>query len=227
MSRATAAPTVAPQIAIAGLPQQTLEMWTPIETGAAMFANNLTTQALALAADAKLKDSERRSAFRKMVAELFDVKTISRALIGRERTKLDDSQLASYQAIVADYLVPIYATRIGEVCNTEASIVAVKGRPSGVFVRTAFATRAGGRPMLVDWLVSPQADGSYRALDVAINGVSLGQSKMDEFSSVIDKRGADKFLELLHAQTADVLPTPLSTAVEPIASITTTDAVQH
>ena len=192
-----------------------MDAWSPAESHAVEFAVDLTGRALAVLDDPELQASDRRSAFRKLVVDLFDVKRISHILLGHNRDRLSPHQLENYQSIVADYLVPIYATRLGEVCNTQPTVVAVQERNVGVFVRTAFTTEMGAAPTYVDWLVDEQPDGSLRAVDISVSGVSLTQAKMDEFNSVIANRGPDAFLELLHKQAGDGLPTPMSAPVLP------------
>jgi ABC-type transporter MlaC component len=141
-------------------------------------------------------------------------------LLGDNKGRLDDHQLANYSQVVQDYLVPIYAAKLGDVCNTQPAVISVHKQNGAVFVRTEFTTRVGAPSTYVDWLVSEQQDGSWRALDIAIDGVSVAQAKQDEFNSVIANRGPDAFIELLYRQAGDALPEPMAVSVAPPDSLT-------
>jgi len=192
-----------------------IDTWSPIETQAANFASDLTTRALALLDNTALATGERLKAFRKLVSDVFDVRAIGGLLLGHNKDKLDERQLADYQSIVANYIVPIYAARIGQICDTQPSVVSVSQGNGGMIVRTAFMTRIDVPPTYVDWLVAQQPDNSWRVLDISVNGVSIAHSKIDEFSAVIAQRGPDAFLELLHDQAGDGLPQPMSAPLMP------------
>ncbi len=137
------------------------------------------------------------------------------ALLGDNRGRLSERQLAAYQGIVGGYITPLYASRIYRVCDASPEIVSVDEQSSGVWVRTSYTAAPNDPPALVDWLLDPHADGSWRVLDIAVNGVSLAQSKRDEFSAVLRLQGPDAFLERLHDSAAGRGPKPLPIAAEP------------
>jgi phospholipid transport system substrate-binding protein len=192
-----------------------IDPWSPRESEAVAFTNGLTLRARAVFADINLDAAARRQAFRTLVSDLFDVDALGRALLGGNRDRLNDRQYASYQRVITDYLVPLYANRIYRVCSSSADLVSVEEKERGVTVRTAYRSEPTDTPVVVDWLLDPHPDGSWRVLDMAVNGISLAQSKMEEFNSVLKQEGTDAFLERLHAQAGESLPQPLASPVEP------------
>jgi phospholipid transport system substrate-binding protein len=194
-----------------------IDPWSPRESEAVGFANELTIRARAIFADPNLDALARRRAFRALVSELFDVDALGQALLGENIQRLSEPQLASYRAIVPDYLVRLYASRIYDVCRSNAVVISVEEQPRGVLVRTAYGTLPGETQTVVDWLLDPRPDGSWRVLDMAVNGVSLALSKMEEFDSVLSSQGPDAFLELLHIEAGQGLPRPLASPVAPEA----------
>lgn len=196
---------------------QPVDPWSPRETEAVAFANELTLRARAIFADPGLDQAERRSAFRALVSEVFDVDALGKALLGNNKGRFTERQMKSYESVVPDYLVKLYASRIYNVCSTNPAVVSVEEQARGVFVRTAYGRDPGVRPVLVDWLLNPRPDGSWRVLDMAVNGVSLAQAKMEEFDAVLAMQSPDAFLELLHAQAGQALPNPLASPIAPEA----------
>jgi phospholipid transport system substrate-binding protein len=196
-----------------------IDPWSPRESEAVGFANELMIRARAVFADPSLDALTRRRAFRAMVSELFDVDALGQALLGDNLQRFTERQRVSYRAIVPDYLVRLYASRIYDVCRSNAIVISVEEQPRGVMVRTAYGALPGESLTVVDWLLDPHPDGSWRVLDMAVNGVSLALSKMEEFDSVLSSQGPDALLELLHAQAGQGLPRPLASPVAPEAAV--------
>lgn len=196
---------------------QPVDPWSPREAEAAAFASALTVRARAIFADLGLDALARRRAFRALVVELFDVDSLAKALLGRNKERFTERQIRSYEGVVPDYLVKLYASRIYDVCKTNPTVVSVEEQPGGVLVRTTYGRDAGVQPTIVDWLLSARADGSWRVLDMAVNGVSIAQAKMEEFDAALSLNSPDGFLELLHAQAGQGLPSPLASPVAPEA----------
>lgn len=216
--RLVSAVTVATPASIAadeGVLSLPVDPWSPRESEAVAFANGLTVRARAVFADPNLDADGRRHAFRTLVADVFDVEALGRVLLGDNRGRLSQRQYASYQTAVTDYLVPLYASRIYNVCNSTPEVISVEEQSRGVTVRTAYSIGPNEPQTMVDWLIDPRQDGSWRVLDMAVNGVSLAQSKMEEFDAVLRNDGPDAFLERLHEGAGNKLPEPLSSAVDP------------
>lgn len=196
---------------------QPADPWSPRASEAAAFANGLAVRARAIFADPGLDAPARRSAFRALVSELFDVDALGKALLGANGARFTERQMKSYESVVPDYLVKLYASRIYNVCSSNPAVVSVEEQPRGVLVRTAYGQDPGVQPVMVDWLLSARADGSWRVLDMAVGGVSMAQAKMEEFDAALSLNSPDGFLELLHAQAGQGLPSPLASPIAPEA----------
>ena len=193
-----------------------LDTFAPSEVEAVSFANGLTLRARAVMADPSLDLFGRRREFRSLVSESFDVDELGRVILGDNREKLTARQFAAYRGIITDYLVPIYANKIYRACSGTPEVVSVKPNAKGFSIRTAYNIESGEAPTLVDWQLNKRSDGAWRVLDVAVSGVSLAQSKMEEFDSVLRTQGPDAFLELLHTQAGEPIPQPLASPVAPV-----------
>ena len=71
---------------------------------------------------------------------------------------------------------------------------------SDVYVRTELLRPAGGSPIAADWRVKHTKDGSPKIIDLKIEGISIAETKRDEFASLISSRGFDAFLDEIRSQ---------------------------
>jgi phospholipid transport system substrate-binding protein len=204
-----ATPTEPPVLAVA------VDPWSKRAQSAAAFASGIAVRARAVFADQGLDEQGRRKALRMLVADVFDTKALGKALLGANSGRLSAKQLAAYQDVVADYIVPLYASKIYHVCDASPEIVSVDEGAAAVSVRTAYTAAPNDPPVMVDWRLDPRTDGSWRVLDISVNGISLAQGKMDEFDAVLRMQGPDAFLESLHNRAGEHLPRPMALAVEP------------
>lgn len=180
-----------------------IDPWSPRAEEAAAFANGVTLRTRAIFADPNLATAGRRQALKTLVLDVFDLKALGGMLLGDNRGKLSEAQQAQYETMVAEYLADLYSGRMIRACAESPEVVSVEEQPGGIVVRTAYAKGPNEPQTMIDWLIAPQADGSWRVLDFAVNGVSLAKAKIEEFASVLKNEGADAFLQRLHGSSAD------------------------
>ena len=144
---------------------------------------------------------QREEAFRNILVEGFHIKTISRFVLGRYWKKATEAQRKAYNDLFVDFIVRVYASRFdsynGETFLLEGVIDSdIEGDS---VVRTRIIRPTGGSSVGVDFRVRV-IDGVYKVVDINVEGISMLHTHRVEFSSVINRKGIDGFLDELRSQ---------------------------
>lgn len=145
--------------------------------------------------------AEREFAFRKILVEGFHINTISRFVLGRYWRGATAAQRSAYNDVFVDFIVRVYASRFDSYNGEHFEILEIiaSGAEADTVVRTQILRPSGGAPIIVDFRVRV-IEGSYRVVDVTVEGISMLHTHRVEFASVINRRGMDGFLDELRAQ---------------------------
>lgn len=172
------------------------------DEGAGKFIEILGERAVDVLRDkANTTFATREAAFRELLVDGFHMPTISRFVIGRYWRAANEEQREDYNAVFVDFITRVYAARFdaynGEVFEV---LQVLKEEESGdSIVRTQILRPGGGSPIGVDYRVR-KIKGAYKVVDVNVEGISMLHTHRVEFASVINKKGMDGFLEMLHAR---------------------------
>ena len=145
--------------------------------------------------------AEREFAFRNILVDGFHMRTISRFVLGRYWKSATKAQRRAYNDVFVDFIVRVYASRFDSYNGETFEIIKVLDSDVGgdVIVRTLILRPSGGSPIGVDYRVRV-IDGSYRVVDIGVEGISMLHTHRIEFASVIKRKGMDGFLDELRAQ---------------------------
>ena len=168
---------------------------------AAAFIQDLGNRAIGVLEDkANSSFAEREAAFRDIMVAGFDIPLVARFVLGRHWKAASEQQRTAYSAVFVDFIVRVYASRFdsyggeqfvaGKVIQDESSDEIVRGR----IVRPA-----GADPIKVDFRVR-STNGSYKVIDVNVEGISMLHTHRIEFASVVNRKGLDGLLNDLQAR---------------------------
>jgi len=171
------------------------------DTDAAAFITRLGSRAIDIMKSAQSTTfAQREAEFRILLEKGFDLKMISRFIIGKHWREATDEQKEAYDVVFADFITRVYAARFnsygGETFNV---IQAVNNSSDDVWVRTKINRLDGGQPISVDYRVR-LIDGVYKVVDVIVEGISMINTHRIEFASVINKRGFDGLISELKSR---------------------------
>ncbi|MDA0231770.1 MAG: ABC transporter substrate-binding protein [Proteobacteria bacterium] len=172
------------------------------DTEASKFILSLGESALRVLRDKENTTfSEREFAFRQILVEGFHINTISRFVLGRHWRSATPAQRIDYTDVFVDFIVRVYASRFdsynGEQFEIKETIAS--DAEGDTVVRTQILRPLGAAPIGVDFRVRV-IEGSYRVVDVTVEGISMLHTHRVEFASVINRKGMDGFLDELRAQ---------------------------
>ncbi len=158
------------------------------EAGATAHVAKLSENAVALLTDRQIDANDKAAALHKLFVEGFDIRTLSRAVLGRHWRKADDAQRAAYVQAFEAYVVKTYVRRLSQLDDVSVKIKGARElNEKDSLVSTRFAG-PNGQPLNIDWRVRTR-DGEAKIIDVIVEGVSMAVTQRAEFSALIRSHG--------------------------------------
>lgn len=152
------------------------------------FVQKIGETAIADLTDPKISDSERVKRMRKLLVNVFDVRAVSRFVLGPFARRATEEEFKTFKHLYKIYVAHSYAAlfkkyngqkilmqRAQPLGNDEINVIGVIRQPSGPDIDMEMRVH--------------MVKGAYRALDLKIEGVSMPLSHQKQFASVITQRG--------------------------------------
>lgn len=160
-------------------------------TGAQRFIDTVARRGIGFLSDASMTLSQQRSAFRTLLRDSFDLDTVARFALGKYWRVATPAQRAEYQRLFERQIVDVYTERFSSYDGQQLkTTVSRKIDETDTLVSSMIVPKNGGEKIKVDWRVR-RTGGSYRVVDVVVEGVSMGQTQRSDFASVIQRGGGD------------------------------------
>ena len=123
------------------------------------------------------------------------------ALTRQARDYLAHQKQADFDRLFGDAIVATYTRHLGNYNGETLQVLGYRSLDDGSAVVGSTVIRPSGPPASVEWRVR-QTDGTWRILDVVVEGVSLALTHRAEYTAVIRASGGrlDGLLERLRAQ---------------------------
>lgn len=161
---------------------------------AGQFVKVLSDRAIKELAGKDSPVADRNQRFRVLLRESFDVDAIARNVLGRYWRVATEAERADYVRLFEDLIVQIYASRFADYSGESYKIAQTRAA-SGDTMIMGEIIRPTATNVRVDWRVSVES-GSFKIIDVIVEGVSMLVTQRDEFAAVI-QRGGGKISGLL------------------------------
>ncbi len=168
--------------------------------GAAQFMRWLAGQAIAVLQANSGSLEQRESAFRRLLAQGFDVGFIGRFALGRHWRGASAQQQRDYLQLFSEYLLATYSRRLGGYAGERFDVSGAKAKGKRDILVATRIQRPGGQAIHADWRVRV-IDDHYKIIDVAVEGVSMAITQRAEFAAVVKSHGLDGLLQALRART--------------------------
>ncbi|MGI9421300.1 MAG: MlaC/ttg2D family ABC transporter substrate-binding protein [Geminicoccaceae bacterium] len=150
------------------------------------------------------KDEAQLEKLTGLLQEAINLDTTGKLILAKNWRKASDEQREAYLDLFRPYALDTLAAKI-RASSAEIPLETfevVKGEPIGkkdVLVSTDLLW-PGYPPYRLDWRLRSYDDGSLRAIDVMVEGVSMVVTQRAEFASVIERRGFDGLLDQMRNQ---------------------------
>ncbi len=165
-----------------------------IERTSARVLEILRTPGLAL--------DEKRRRIEQIAYDTFDFDTMSKLVLARGWRDLTPDQQHEFVGQFRTQLALTYGRRIDHYGNEELKVTGERTEPRGDV--TVQSRIAGGQydNTAIDYRLR-QADGTWKIIDVIVEGVSLVGSYRSQFQEILDRGGPQKVLALLREKNAE------------------------
>ncbi|MHA1153376.1 MAG: MlaC/ttg2D family ABC transporter substrate-binding protein [Alphaproteobacteria bacterium] len=154
----------------------------------AAFVHEFSVQAIGVLADHSLSGAHRQQAFRDLLTAGFDVKAISRFVLGRYWRKATEAQRAEFMGLFEDLIVATYSTRFSDYSGQTLKVEAIRVENEKMAAVASRILRQGGEPIRIDWRLLRRGE-SWRIVDVVVEGMSMVLSQRSEYAAVIKGDG--------------------------------------
>lgn len=150
------------------------------------------------------KDEQQLEKLIVLLQQAIDLEVTGRLILAKNWRRASEEQREVYLDLFQPYALDSLASKI-RASSAETPLETfdiIKGEVVGkkdVMVSTNLYW-PGYPPYQLDWRLRGQEDGSYQAIDVMVQGISMVVSQRAEFSSVIERRGLDGLLEQMRDQ---------------------------
>ncbi len=158
-------------------------------------------EVLVIMRNPSLSQQERLTSIEQIVYGKFDLTTMSRLVLARNWQRFSKEQQVEYVSLFKQYLSNNYGGRLSRYDEFEVNIKGDRSESNGhVTVRTAIV---GGQfeGAELDYRLR-NADGSWKVIDVKIEGISMVSNLRDQFKEVVSSGGPELLLEKLREKNA-------------------------
>jgi len=152
------------------------------------FIDGLGAEVLNIIKAPNVSEQDRKQKFRQLFNEHFDVPTIGRFVIGRYWNRASTDEQNQYLDVFRNYVAAIYAAQFANYQGERFQTTGARPVGEGESLVKSEIERDSGPPIAVEFRVKGTS-GSWKIVDVTVEGVSLVVTKRDEFSSVLAQEG--------------------------------------
>ncbi len=169
----------------------------------AVFVRDFSVQSIGVLADHSLSGKHREQAFRELLTAGFDVKAISRFVLGRYWRKATEPERAEFMGLFEDLIVATYSKKFLDYSGQTLKVEAIREENEKTAAVASHIRRQGGELIRIDWRLLRRGE-SWRIVDVVVEGMSMVLSQRSEYVSVIKADGGkiEGLLVKLRAKTA-------------------------
>jgi len=170
---------------------------TQVTLGAQSFIEGIASSGISFLSDESLSDEQRASAFRKLLHESFDMKTIGRFALGRYWRTSTEKERREYLKLFEEMVVDVYSRRFSDYDGHRLEVT--KARPTGKSdaIVVSYIVPESGPKVTVEWRVRYKR-GKYKVVDIIVEKVSMSLTQRSDFASVIQRGGGQVEVLLAH-----------------------------
>jgi len=166
-----------------------------------------TSAVLVVLADKALPTNERRQRVEEIFYSRVDFDTLSRLVLGHDWSQLSEEQRSEFQRQFKQNLSTTYGRNVESYANERVTIIDDRQEPRGDWTVRTKIVRHGADDISVDYRLR-QTNGTWKIIDVVIEGVSLVSNYRSQFQEIMANGGTDRLLKLLKEKNARGEPLP-------------------
>ena len=164
------------------------------------FIADLSKEAIETLTNTEKSREERDQEIRAMMREHLDLGFIGRFVLGRTWRTANDEQKDAYDKLFAIHILQTYSRLLGGYDGQRLTVGKARSAGRGDALVEATIEGSNQEPVVTAWRVRNTDDG-LRVIDVMVEGVSMAQTKREEFAQIVRKDGIDGLIGILETRT--------------------------
>jgi len=153
--------------------------------------------------DQSLSPAQRQAALERLLGEGIDARRIGRFVLGKYGRRANDAELAEFDRLFAAGIVATYSRHLGRYAGETLEVRGAQPRGDTGAVVSSRVVRPDGPAVAVEWHLRDD-QGTWRIVDVVIEGLSMALSQRAEYTAVI--RASEGRLDGLLARLREKVP---------------------
>ena len=144
-----------------------------------------------------------------VIRETFDVPVMAKIAVGAEWTNLKADEKSKLLETFDRYMVTTYASRFKTDKGLKFEVGEVKKPKEDRTLVETRLIRAHGDPVALNYLFRPDANGSWKIIDVYLSGAISEMARMrSDFSATVTGGGAEALIAALEKKIVDIKKSP-------------------
>lgn len=172
-----------------------------VTEGAKNFIASMGDRGINFLGNQGMTQEAKSAEFRQLLNDSFDMNTIARFSLGTYWKTATPAQQQEYLKLFNNMIVKVYSKRFSDYKGQKFEVRSARTAEGKDSVVTSFIVPSDGPQVQVDWRVRNKG-GSYKVVDIIVEGVSMSQTQRADFASVIQRGGGkvDALLQHLRQQ---------------------------
>ena len=158
--------------------------------------------ALTILGDKSLSNTQKTDRLATLLDGVSDFETTSKLVLARAWKDLSEDQHKEFQKLLRDYLIARYRARVGDYAGETVQVTGGREEARGDYTVHTKIKRAAGEPLIVDYRLRKDAQGSWRVIDVIGEGLSIVSNLRSQFQSLLSRGGPEKLMSVLRDKIA-------------------------
>ena len=140
----------------------------------------------------KYSKEEKIEKLKQIASETVDINGIGYYTLGTYRKNINEDQKKEYSNLFEQYFLKSFASRLAEYSNPEIEVVSKKKLNENYTIVSSVLVGTEQRPEVkIDWRIYTKNPENPLIRDLIIEGLSLGRTQKEEFSSIIQGNDGD------------------------------------
>ncbi|HXP97483.1 MAG TPA: ABC transporter substrate-binding protein [Telmatospirillum sp.] len=159
------------------------------DDAARKFVGALAQRAITTVADRQISQIERDERFRKLFVSAFDIPEIGRFVLSRYWRAATPDQQQEFLSLFEDITVLTWAKRFQDYNGESLETVSASKDGDHSWMVDSHILRNQGPQVPVQWRLRESDDGSFRVVDIIVEGVSMAITHRSDYASAMQSNG--------------------------------------
>lgn len=164
------------------------------------FVDGFANKVLAIVSSESASRSEKQQKIETLFSDKVDIDFIAKFVLGPSWRTATPAQQKDYVGAYKPFILKNYSGRLTKYSGQTYTLKNARTDGDTAYV-TMVINDPAGQNVTLDYRLR-DAGGSFKIVDITVEGVSLLNTQRSEFKSVVNSKGIDGLIEALKAQVA-------------------------